>query len=287
MFRRSENTTSARRALGHVEAASLCGCVTPSAAPVKTSRYVCPAGRGGSEAFLAVCEDGIARVIKAPGNPQTDRVLVNELVVSRLAPALGAPCPGDAAIVLVTEPVLADAKKQSNRLGGALPGLGFGCHWYDVSYGPGAEICKGASNRGQLINLVTLYLWVRNHDFKADHLLYRTLSDGAVIILGFDHGHCFGNPTWDTTIEQQASKAHNLPRLSIDEAIEASDVSRGVRALEAVSASVINDCTENVPPEWGVPKDELGSLNRFLVASRPMTVSTLNERYAGASRRTT
>src|SRR5207245_1049860 len=134
----------------------------------------------------------------------------NELVVARLATALGAPCPSGM-IVDIPDAVLQDAKKENPNLGGAVAGLGFGCHWYDVSYAPGVDVCRAARNRNDLIILIGLYTWARNSDFKPEHLLYRTLSDGSTDVMGFDHGHCFGSPTWDATLEQQANVGHSLP----------------------------------------------------------------------------
>ena len=237
------------------------------------------AGSGGSSAFVVVCADGIGRIVKARGNPQGDRILVNELVVAQLAAMLGAPCPPDPAVIDIPEVVLDKARAENANLANASAGLGFGCHWFEVTYSPGVDLCRTASNRPALIRLAALYIWTRNSDFKAEHLLHRTLADGTGHVLGFDHGHCFGSPGWDATIEQQASVAYNLAGASVDQAIDGDDLDACIADLMALTSEQIQCATQGVPPEWGVSPDELGALGAYLVASRQTVVDQLMDRY--------
>lgn len=209
-------------------------------------------------------------------------MLANELIVSRLAALLGAPTPPDATTVEIREPVLADARAELAALGPATSGVGFGCRWLEVEYDPSAETCRTAVNRPRLVRLAGLYLWVRNSDLKGEHLLKRTLPDGAHEVLGFDHGHCFGSPTWDSSIASLAGTAFALAASSIDQGVEVADVQDCCKALLDLTDDQIAGTVVNVPAEWGLT-DELGdALRSYLINSRPAVKAQLCAMYAAA-----
>src|SRR5258708_9140191 len=69
--------------------------------------------RGGAQSHLMRCDDGYYYVVKFQNNPQHTRVLVNELLGTRLAARLGLPTT-PVAIISVSEDLIRDRK--STRL---------------------------------------------------------------------------------------------------------------------------------------------------------------------------
>jgi len=61
--------------------------------------------RGGAQSHLMRCDDGYYYVVKFQNNPQHTRVLVNELLGTRLASRLGLPTT-PAAIISVSEDLI-------------------------------------------------------------------------------------------------------------------------------------------------------------------------------------
>jgi len=255
--------------------------VEPQAANlIKVSRYAEPAGSGGSASFLGICSDGIARIVKAQGNPQKSIVLVNELVVGRLVGYLGSPSP-DGTILEVPEHVLEDARRDIPQLAGAIAGVGFGCHWYDVQYNPGVDICSAATNRERLIDIVAIGIWTRDSDMKGDHLLHRILPDGSIVVMGFDHGHCFGPPDWDESIADKADQRYFPAVTNIHAVIQPQDVGSCIDRLNAITEAQVTAAVTDVPPEWGVDQDKLSALRRYLIASRATVVAELRSKFIG------
>jgi hypothetical protein len=229
--------------------------------------------------MLTGCSDGIMRVVKAIGNQQGNLVLANELVTARLAALMAAPCPGDACIVDLQQATLQDAQAKMPELQNALPGQAFGCHWRDVTYQPGVDVCKAAKNRGDLARLALLYLWVRNCDVKGEHLLSYVGDDGRALILGFDHGHCFGNPKWTEDLRSQTNVGFSLPAVAIDGAIEPGDLQAPIDDLLSLTPEQISEATSGVPTEWEYTPALASALTDYLVGSRSTAVSSLINKY--------
>lgn len=241
--------------------------------------YLKSAGKGGSKAMLVDCDDGLRRVVKLMGNPQDDRVLVNELVVGRVAGLLNAPCP-DVAVISVPNAVVNDAKHDIGGLDNAKSGLAFASTWIAGTYHPSPAICQNAHNRKDLINLLGLYTWVRNTDLKAEHLLYTTSSRGTTNVSGFDHGHCIGSPGWAAAeFGTWPTKKHVVQRTALDDAVEYADIARFEQLVLGIGVQEIEASTRNVPDEWGATAADLAALGEALDKSRVVVVDALRERF--------
>src|SRR5205823_1693190 len=150
--------------------------------------YYQPAGGGGSAAAILRYSDRVARVTKFRGNPQNpgqqrQSVLINELVVARLAEALGAAAPPG--LVVMVEPVhLQEAQQDVQGLANAEAGPAFGCDWINGQYNPADRLFTLVTNREALASLAILYRWTRNTDFKGEHLLWRMSQEGEIEMFG-------------------------------------------------------------------------------------------------------
>jgi hypothetical protein len=247
------------------------------AVPTATKFYQ-RAGPGGSSAVLLGFSDGIKRAAKLAGNPQSSIVLVNELVVARLAEALGAPCPRGT-VVMVEQPMVDASKAAIPELGAAKPGHAFGSEWIEGQYNPGEQICSTAANREKIAGLMTLYTWVGNSDLKGEHLLWRMLPDGSHEVFGFDHGHCFGSPQWDGSIRDRAANValRTLPQFSV--AIGRESAQAFAAQLEQVTRGQIDGAVRGVPPDWGVAAETFIALADYLDRARTPAATLVRQTF--------
>jgi len=208
---------------------------------------------GGSGAVLLSFEDGVKRVTKLLGNGQDGNgpvqfVLVNELVVARLAAILDAPCPNGRA-VWVDEPYVDQARHEVSNLTQARPGPAFGRAWVEGTFSPSADTCREALNRSALAGLIVLYTWTWNTDFKSDHLAVRQADNGGVEVLGLDHGHCFNN-NWSDEIREHVPEV--LPCNPLDLVVTYRDLQPYLDNLIGLSAGDVMTATSSIPIAWGV-----------------------------------
>src|SRR5260370_3321855 len=88
--------------------------------------------RGGAQSHLMRCDDGYYYVVKFQNNPQHRRILVNELLGTRLAARLGLPT-GPVTIVAVSEDLIRLTPQLAVELPRARipcqPGLQFGSRY--------------------------------------------------------------------------------------------------------------------------------------------------------------
>jgi hypothetical protein len=247
-------------------------------APAGTQFYD-RAGGGGSSAILVGYSDGLKRVTKLRGNPQKDVVLVNELIVARLAARLGAPCP-PGRVVLVGAEIVEAAKKTIPELATALAGPSFGRDWIEGTFNPTEATSRDSVNRAELGGLILLYAWTRNSDCKGEHLLWRISAEGQPEVFGFDHGHCF-DYEWDESIRDRASeidirgRLQGLPQLL--SAASAGDFDPFLESIRDLTRADIDDITADVPGEWGVGVDLLVALADYLDTSREALIEDARE----------
>ncbi len=216
-------------------------------------------------------DDGVRRTVKLRGNPQSssgsqDRILVNELVVARLARLFGAPVP-DGDVVAIAPEIVDWVKREVPELTNASPGAAFGRIWIEGVLSPSAETCRSARNRGDLARLVVLYTWTRNTDGKPEHLISKSTPGGAVDILGYDHGHCFDH-SWGPDVDGKAGSMTPVAFEPLSTVITSEDLAGALQAVAAVDDLAILGTVSGVPAEWAVPEDEMNALGRYLVTSR-------------------
>jgi hypothetical protein len=229
--------------------------------------------------LLGYCDDR-KRATKLRGNPQQDIVLVNELVVARLAEIVDAPCP-EGRVVRVDEPIIRTAREALPQLSTAQAGLCFGSIWIEGTYSPSESVCRDASNRAQIAAIIVLYTWCRNTDAKDTHLVWRVAGDGRPQVYGFDHGHCF-DYAWDPSIRDRAASV-TVPAIpsSLTLAVQASDFAAALDRLSRPSRDELEASVQGIPPEWGRSPEDVAALVDYLDASRPATRIALTARFGG------
>ncbi len=213
--------------------------------------------RGGSQSHLMRCSDGNNYVVKFQNNPQHRRILVNELLGTKLAALLGLPT-REVALIEVGEELIrltADVCVETART--RIPcqhGLQFGSHYAgDPHYLTLLEFLTdkqllSARNLIDFVGMLVFDTWTCN-------------TDGRQVILGrhdigtpyqawmIDQGFCFNGGGWNFPDKPRRSLyARNVVYQQV----------RGIESFEPwlakleseIGVQVLLDIAETIPPEW-------------------------------------
>ena len=161
--------------------------------------------RGGAQAHLMRCDDGGYYVVKFQNNPQGARILVNELLGTRLAARLGLPVP-PVAVVEVRENLIAQTEDLVIQLGrGRTPcraGLQFGSRY------PGHpaetvvhdflpdEQLGDVANLGDFCGIFVFDKWTCNTNGR-QAVFCRAPGASSYQAAMIDQGFCFNAGEWN------------------------------------------------------------------------------------------
>lgn len=172
--------------------------------PTLTATQHIRAMRGGSQPHMMLASNDKLYVVKFQSNPQGTRVLVNDLIASRLAAAVGLSVP-PVEIITVTPWLIGESpelifklKNASERCpagpqfaslfaGGTLPGL-------TVDYLPEQQLIE-AVNLREFAGMLALDKWTCNVDGR-QAIFVRNLKQKRYSAKFVDHGYCFSGNTW-------------------------------------------------------------------------------------------
>jgi hypothetical protein len=234
--------------------------------------------RGGSQPHLMRCNDGNYYVVKFQNNPQHRRILVNELLGSKLAAGLGLP----------TTPVaIVDVSEELIRLTHDLvmeiprktvpcqPGLQFGSRYPGDprrltlhDFLPDEQLCQ-VSNINDFAGMLVFDKWTCNTDgrqtlfFRSSSKRGRQVVDslsGSYTTLMIDQGFCFNGGEW------------NFPDAPLRGLYARNRVYEGVTGMESfaqwleqlekqMTERALEEITREIPPAWY--DDDLDALTRL------------------------
>ena len=160
--------------------------------------------RGGSQSHLMRCSDDNYYVVKFQNNPQHRRILVNELLGSRLAARMGLPIT-PSAVIQVSERLI-DATDElvmelpryrvpcsaGNNFGSRYFGNPRNLQTWDLI--PSEELCR-IDNFNDLIGMVVFDKWTCNCDGR--QLVFSRQENGKYSMACIDQGLCFNSGGWN------------------------------------------------------------------------------------------
>lgn len=224
--------------------------------------------RGGAQSHLMRCSDGNHYVVKFQNNPQHKRILVNELLGTRLAELLGLPTtPGvvvrvSQRLIDLTEELVVELPRYRVP---CLPGLQFGSRYFGnprtlrtfdlVS----ADELDRIENIRELTGMVVFDKWTCNCDSR--QCVFQLKDDGKYSMVGIDQGLCFNGGEW------------NFPDSPLRGLYRIKTIYRNVKTLadfepwlgrleHEFSLETLNHAAAGIPHEW-YDNDETG-LSRLL-----------------------
>lgn len=217
--------------------------------------------RGGAQSHLMRCSDGHYYVVKFQNNPQHRRILVNELLGTRLASRLGLPTTPVAILNVAEElirltPELAMEMPRSRMA--CQPGLQFGSRFpgdprraalYDFL--PDEQL-RTVENLHDFAGMLVFDKWTCNTNGRQTLFLRGANGDGAeggYRTLMIDQGFCFNAGEW------------NFPDAPLRGLYARNRVYEGVTGEESfgpwlerlgkrITERVLDELIREVPPEW-------------------------------------
>lgn len=234
--------------------------------------------RGGSQAHLMRCNDGNYYVVKFQNNPQHQRILVNELLGTKLAARLGLP---------TTSVAVVDVSEELIRLTHDLvmelprkrvpcqPGLQFGSRypgdprWWALHDFLPDEQLRQVSNISDFAGMLVFDKWTCNTDGRQT-LFFRSSSKGGRPVIDslsayystlmIDQGCCFNEGEW------------NFPDAPLRGLYARNRVYEGVTGMESfapwleqlekqITERALEGIMREIPPAWY--DDDLDALTRL------------------------
>jgi len=230
--------------------------MTSLRAPIRTAVQHVRRMRGGTQPHLMRCDDGHYYVVKFQNNPQHVRVLVNELLATRLARLVGLPVPEPQIVwvgawIVERTPDLVINHPGSNEP--CMAGLHFGSR-YVASTTPGTvfdylpeSLLNRIHNIDTFAGILSFDKWTSNTDNR-QVLFCREARQRKFRATFIDQGYCFNAARW------------NFPDFPLLGAYVHTTVYKGVHSWNAfqpwlgriaqVKREAIAECAQGVPPEW-------------------------------------
>jgi hypothetical protein len=212
--------------------------------------------RGGAQSHLMRCSDDHFYVVKFQNNPQHRRVLVNEMLASKLAVQIGLPVPVSV-IVEVDDSLLERTPELHIQLAHqSIPcqaGRQFGSE-YAVSplsgqcfdYLP-TETLGGVSNLARFCAMLVLDKWTGNTDAR-QVVFWRENKQSLYTAAFIDQGYCFNAGEW------------TFPDIALQGVYRRNEVYESVRGwssflaslqlIEKLEPDIIRSIAHQIPGGW-------------------------------------
>jgi hypothetical protein len=223
--------------------------------------------RGGAQSQLLRASDGNCYVTKFQNNPQHIRVLVNEMLATRLGLALGLPM-SRVEIIEVSDWLIEHTEdlqiqlagqKVPCRSGKQLGVLYVGCPERTLDYLP-PELLEKVCNVADFARILVLDKWTCNADGRQAIFCRKTPRSRRYSATFIDQGYCFNASEW------------SFPDYPLRGVHASNCVYAGVRAWEAfepaltraekMDSGAIWQCAVDIPEEWY--EGDRGALHRLV-----------------------
>ena len=229
--------------------------------------------RGGSGAFMGVCEVKQRYWIKPLNNSQGHLVPITEQIVGRVARLIGA-----ATCKVKTVEISEDFAGQEFKQGKQIEaGIAHGSlsvdDIVDVS---GLNVYrKNDDNQRRHTTIFALYDWCWGDDMQG---LCKTTNDYQ--FFSHDHGHYLRPEGRDWTVEslrENVDKSHELSQSK--ESVTSTDVNEIIKQLESVTRDQLIEVLSYIPRSWPVNDEALETVGWFLEYRIPGVVQRIKQQF--------
>jgi hypothetical protein len=227
-------------------------------------------GAGGcSHTAFAECLDDQGKTqeyhVRFRENPQTPRILVNDLVAHEVAGVLGVPLPGHRLVFLTRQ--LAWGREIRESVGWPVSaGPHFGVERVSpVLAEPTPSLIPRCVNRESFPGYVMLNALILNYDAIGLGNFLIVEQNGKLTYWPVDFGCCLGLPEWDATLVSRMLEP--CPAM-VPELRQAAGKAEAFRPwferLRRLDQGRVAWIVERIPREWDLPPDHREALVRFL-----------------------
>lgn len=236
-------------------------------------------GRGGSESQLLRFDDKLNRVVKFPNNPQGLIVLVNEIIVSRIAEFLGVCCPKGDVVVVPQELIESEPRLRRSDGQKFVGGYCFGSDFHEAMDDPGSASLARASNSPDLAGIVVLDTLCANGDRENNqgNLLLTTVA-GNMKVMAIDHGHCFGH-RWDEAIASIASGVRVICRNDFASHLQAQHFQPFLSKLRELDEEALKGLLDDLEGLWDLGYSRLAAIKRYISGRRTEVEQAIRVRW--------
>ncbi|MCL6480319.1 MAG: phosphatidylinositol kinase [Firmicutes bacterium] len=212
--------------------------------------------RGGAQAHLMRCSDGGYYVVKFQNNPQHQRILVNELLGTRLAARLGLRTPR-VAVVHVDQRLIDLTSELVMQIGTARIPCRAGFQFGSRYPGDPAQIVVhdllpeeqllAVENLADFCGILVFDKWTCNTNGR-QAIFYREDGQPHYAAMMIDQGFCFNAGEWnfpDAPLRGLYLRQRVYEQVRGMEAFEP-----WLARLEQVNERVLDALSKEIPPEW-------------------------------------
>lgn len=212
--------------------------------------------RGGAQAQLMRAADGHFYVVKFQNNPQHLRVLVNELLATRIAERVGLPVPVTE-IIQVREWLISNTAELSIETGvrpvPCAPGLQLGARYVCdpaeaqiFDYLPESMLDK-VKNRSAFAGMLALDKWLGNANGR-QAVFYKGAREHKYSVSFIDQGYCFNAGEWDFP---DSPLRGVYARNKVYECVSGwESFEPWLSSIEKFDPEWVREIAEVIPPEW-------------------------------------
>jgi hypothetical protein len=247
--------------------------------------------RGGAQSHLMLGDDDNLWVVKFQNNPQHRKVLVNELIATRIAAVIGLSVPSSCVIdvsswLIESNPQLTVDYGRGDRQRCA-SGLQFGSRYAGgqppqrvIDFLPDEQLHK-VHNMAEFAGILAFDKWTGNSDGR-QAVFQRSTGEGGYRAVFIDQGGCFNTGEW---IFRDAPLQGVFARNSVYSMVTGWDsFEPWLPRIEQFRPDLLRGIAEEVPPEWyGGDRSALQALVQKLI-SRRSRVRELIDQFRQSSR---
>ncbi|MFB3812867.1 MAG: HipA family kinase [Terriglobales bacterium] len=207
---------------------------------------------GTTHSHLLRCSDGNLYVVKFRNNPDGPRVLVNEMLASRLAEQLGLPVPPAAVVYVGPEtiagPKLSSPTDETSRP--RPPHVHFGSRYVTAEECHPGWLPQPAALRPEaaraFCGMLAFDKWTCNLDIR-QALFFRDRPDDSYDVCFIDHGSCFGGTTWGLRNAPLQGTPHQRELLL---GAQPQDFGSWLDAIARLTVTDLFTAAADVPSSW-------------------------------------
>jgi hypothetical protein len=243
--------------------------------------------RGGAQAHLLRCDDGNAWVTKFRNNPQSIRILANEILGTAILRYLRLTTP-EVAPVEITAELLEREPLIALQLGQKTlrpdPGWHFGSRYpgdperivvYDFL--PDV-LLPTVANLREFRAVLCVDKWLGNADSRQSIFFHSRIEQQTrLVACMIDHGYIFDGPNW--TFTDSPLQGLYLRQSVYAEVRGWGDFEPWLDEIQSFPESVLEDARRAIPPPWLSPEEDsvLDSLLERLLARRKRVPDLVRE----------